>query len=431
MDFASLIEHIEKQRDRPARSDDQGRFAAAFSSLDLPFLKPAQCILVAGTNGKGTTAKSMETVLREFHDEVGLFISPHLMKTTERIRSFGADLSEDEFLRAYALVKPAIEKFSMSHFQILVLMMAEIFFGGRVRPPVKHAVIEVGVGGRLDPTNLIPHRYSIITSLGLDHTEILGPDLASIAKEKFAIIEPEGTVIHLPLSAEIRESVRQHLERAANAIEVNIPSFHVDRSKREPVWVIDWIDGPIRLRLKGQRAVQNSSLVLALAREMNLDMKRVANALSQVQWPGRMEGFEVEGKSLYLSGDHNLQGIESLKEILTKFEYEDLWLVIGIGARKPIAEMISAYLELPRARIVLTRTTFRPVALESLEAFSSSVEGIEADPFLALGAALESATPHDLVLASGSLYMVGELRKAILENKFGLPKALDEIGSIL
>lgn len=428
--YSEVIERIEATRDMPARQESLARFRQAYEVM-APEISPSQVILVAGTNGKGTVSKTLETLLqqpskqqseqhRDQHEQtnasIGLFTSPHMMNTTERIRSGGRDLSREEFTEIYFHVESLVERFGLSHFETLTLMMIEAFFGGRVRPRVKRAVIEVGVGGRLDPTRLLPHAVSVITRLGLDHMDLLGSTLEKIAGEKLAIVDEDNLVVHAPLiSAAAPALLAAKSQVRAQWFEAPIYPFRVDEAGLAPRWEIITPWGQIECPLLGERAVQNISLALCALDKMGENVGELLPRLVNVQWPCRMERREFRGRAVYLSGDHNPQGVDSLEEIIRHFRYRELHLVVGVAKNKDRSAMLEAFCRLPRMKLYLTSTPFRGAPVESYgpEWLQRAVFAAS-DPWSTLETALAQAASDDLILVSGSLYLVGHLRAKLI-----------------
>ena len=420
--YPEIVEILKISQDVvPARDIRFGAFERAVSfycqsdGLHLPD-GGRGVFLIAGTNGKGTVAKTLETLLSLTGANVGLFTSPHLIEPLERIRTGGRDLTPDEMVQAYELIRSCVESFALSHFEILTLLMIEIFFGGRVRPRVDLAVIEVGVGGRLDPTRVVPHETCVVTSIGLDHEAILGSTVGAIAREKFAIAAGARRLIYAPQVADVGPAVL-----AARA-EFPTVEFHQARTfpavvsvvAGQPQWTMKSPWGSVALSLLGARAVENSSVALEVLDRCGYDVAHLVRGLSAVDWPGRMEPLKFAGRRVYLSGDHNEAGVNSLIGLLSSFEYERVWIVVGIGRGKPLEAMVSTYLSIPRVSVVLTLTSFRTIHLDDLAVWRPRVAAIVADPMEALVLACASASEKDLVVVSGSLYLVGELRAKIL-----------------
>jgi dihydrofolate synthase / folylpolyglutamate synthase len=423
--YRKILEILQANLDRPAKADRFETFSKAVShylqetKTSWP-VEGRDVFLIAGTNGKGSVAKTLETLLNANGEHVGLFTSPHLMDTTERIRSGGRDLTHEEFVQIYDLIESYIEPYELSHFEILTLMMIETFFGGRVRPRVSSAVIEVGVGGRLDPTRVVPHETAVVTRIGLDHEAILGP-LPSIAREKFAIAQGAKRAVYAPpeehaVASAVFEAKNRY--RETEFIEVEPYSQSVEKNGDEPRWWIETPYGRAPLALLGDRAVYNTSIALQAYEASRRSMSEVLGALRKVQWPARMEKLLFDGRKIYLSGDHNPQGVESLRELLKNFEYEKLWLVIGIGKNKDVSDMLERFASLPRAELVLTLTPFRSLELSDYGKWLSKAKGACADPIEALEFAVKQAGPNDLIVVTGSLYLAGDLRlKVVSRNR--------------
>ncbi len=413
MTFDQLLKKIESRADVPAKEVSFERVLRASRGLDVEWPHAGRgVILIAGTNGKGTVAKTLETLLLARGENVGLFTSPHLMTTTERIRTSGRQLTEDEFIRAFSHVSDVVVEFGLSHFEILTLMMIEVFFGGRIRPRVTRAVIEVGVGGKWDPTRLVPHDTTVITRLGLDHQSLLGNTIQEIAEQKFGAIDEGNLVVHAPLPEGVLRGGR------GRWIEATLYPYRVD--PRGPRWILEtpWGDAP--LAIPGARAAENVSVALSVLAAQGEDLAPLLPSVSDAHWPGRMEKFEFDGRRVYLSGDHNRQGAESLSEILTHFHYDDLYLVIGVAKNKSSAEILEVLSRLPargRVRIVLTKTPFRSSDLEAYGEWLSRAEIAVEDPVRALHFAIDRAKTSDLILVTGSLYLVGDLRRYITTRK--------------
>jgi dihydrofolate synthase/folylpolyglutamate synthase len=419
LSYAEILARVQVRSDLALKSTSVERVTHALAELGLQPPHREHVILVAGTNGKGSTAKTLETLIAGAGSSVGLFTSPHMISATERIRSHGRDLSEDEFVEAYYRIESVLEKYRLARFETFTVMMAEVFWGGRVRAPVDWAVIEVGVGGLDDPTRALSHATTVVTSIGFDHEALLGPTLSDITRNKLGVIEHGNLVIHVPFSDEAKSVIAEVRERVQGRwIEVRpFPSRVVQNPNGEPQWIVDSSWGEARLSLLGDRAVENSSLALTTLDALGFDVRELLPALATVSWPCRMERLEWQGKVFYLSGDHNPQGVESLRAILEYFVYEHIYLVVGIGANKDAAKILNALEKIARARISLTATPFRSSNTETLHNLAEEfrIQNVYTNPIDALAAALKSASERDLVVVTGSLYLVGYIRGEILK----------------
>lgn len=426
-DYRKILEFLEASADKPAKP---GRFEIFQQAVSL-YLQETKTswpeaghdvFLIAGTNGKGTVAKTLETILADQGESVGLFTSPHLMETTERIRSGGRDLTLNEFVETFRFIENYVRRFELSHFEILTLMMIEVFFGDRVRPRVSAAVIEVGVGGRLDPTRVVPHEYAILTRIGLDHEAVLGP-LPAIAREKFAIAEGARVVLYAPPDDVEVARAAFEAEKKFNSSQVQTQFIEIEPYGSEvvsisgtPRWKIRTPFGTATLSLLGERAVFNTSIALQATEASGRDVARALTVLKNVIWPGRMEEVRVQNRAIYLSGDHNPQGVESLRNLLESFEYESLWLVVGIGKNKDADSMLQLFALIPRVKFVLTATSFRPKQMSEYGVWLERAEAALQGPMDALEYALAHANANDLIVVSGSLYLVGDVRLKLLSR---------------
>ena len=411
--FRALLQKIESRRDIPAKDESFRRVGVAIQEfarehhLNWP---PGGdgIILVAGTNGKGTICKTLEAMCEANGEHVGLFTSPHLISTTERIRTGGRDVSEDEFIKAFSIIEPIAERHGLSHFEILTLMMIEVFFAGRIRPRVKRAIVEVGVGGRWDPTRHLPHAVTVFAKLGLDHQNILGSTIEEIARHKFDAVDEGNLVVHAKLPEELW-SVAKEYEKCGRWVEAPMIPFHVEKPAAR--WVLDLDTGPAPIRLLGTRAVENVSVALEVCRQLKIPI--LPGALERMTWPGRME--EVESR-VYFSGDHNPQGVGSLEEILTHLEFRTLWLVVGIGKNKDAREIFEIFSSWPfadRIEYILTRTPFRGGEISEYGEVVNQAFAVCAEPLDALELAKNQASEDDLVLVTGSLYLIGYLKEKL------------------
>lgn len=358
-----------------------------FANLD-----PKKIITIAGTNGKGTTAAALEALLLSAGQKVGLYTSPHLVSTTERLRVNGVDITEAAFTKLFLDNQATLEKDELSHFESLTLMAADYFFTQNL----DYVIFEVGLGGTFDATNIFPNHFAVITKIGLDHENILGNNLIDIAKNKFGIVKADSVVVHHNMDAQ--------LQFLAKEIQI----------KTNSTWISGGGDRPVfSTNLIGKRAQENISTAVTLFERLGFDLKKHKDALTRIDWPGRMQAINWPGIScsMYLSGDHNPQGIDSLIEILKTFSYENLHLVVGIGVDKSGDEMLQALLKLPRVKLYLTETPFKGRKVDDYPNFAQKVAVAKDHDVVSLLNGLQYSN-GDVVVVTGSLYLVGAVLKA-------------------
>jgi len=382
-----------------------GAGLAAFTQLFLRLKNPQQnykIIHVAGTNGKGTVCTLLAHALTSAGHKTGLFISPHLTSPAERMQIDGAEISPDDFVSAVETVL-AQEKETLNLFEVLTAA-ALVYFAEK---KAAYVVLETGLGGRKDPTNVCAPALSIITSVGLDHTQLLGDTLEKIAAEKAGIIKFGVPVLcgYLPPDA------ARVVQKIAH--EKNAPLEFVDVKN-----------------LPGNARVQNMQLVRRAAKMLGISDDAVNRALKTSKLPGRFEIFKCGSKTIILDGAHNPPAMENLLAFwqTTPFAKQRAAVLCAFMQDKDYPQMISMLsarfktglvtaVSSPRA--VKFFSSSRSVSMRDIEKFSArAAEGIlptgwefVSDVSAALARAQAQA---DVVLVTGSFYLVGEVRKRLI-----------------
>ncbi|AGH95017.1 bifunctional folylpolyglutamate synthase/dihydrofolate synthase [Pseudobdellovibrio exovorus] len=381
-----------------------------FSSID-----PKKVIVVAGTNGKGTTCAALQSLLLAADQRVGFYSSPHLVSTTERIRINGLEISENNFVEVFHDCKKLIQECELSHFEALTLMAGHYFFSSKWNGNLDFVILEVGLGGTYDATNAFPHKFCAITKLGLDHLNILGTDLVSVASNKFGIVTNKSIVVHHRLPEEVMELKYQvQKETNSNWVEAEVATLHKDTRAPVPRYRIDYMANKIPTNLTGERAFENIMTAITLFQILGFDIESAYQGLARIDWKGRMQKilWPQMKAPLFLSGDHNAQGVESLIELLKDFKWKRLHLVVGIGVDKDVKEMLSQLMKLSSVSLYLTETPFKGLTvgqypqefLEQAKSTSPNVKDI-------LDQVAVIADEDDLCIVTGSLYLVGEVLK--------------------
>jgi dihydrofolate synthase / folylpolyglutamate synthase len=366
-------------------------------------LNPKKIITVAGTNGKGTTCAALEALLLSANQKVGLYTSPHLIQTTERIRINGVDISEADFVEVFLKNKQFIEKHQLSHFEALTLMAADYFFS----QDLDYVIFEVGLGGTFDATNIFPNFYSVITKLGLDHQNILGQTIQDIAQNKFGIVKPDTVVVHHKLPPEV------DVLKNTNATWFQAKAFQSVFENNQ--WFIETFWGKAEINLAGYRSAENAATALTVFNILGFDPKKYLMALNQIRWPGRMQKISWPNISapVYLSGDHNPQGMQSLIEILKNYQWKTLHLIVGVGQDKSCDEMFQKLFDsLSNIKLYLTVTPFKGRSLADYPDWVATKSIYQNENIIKILNSLQ-VNQDDIVLVTGSLYLVGEVLKNI------------------
>ncbi|MEW5764304.1 MAG: bifunctional folylpolyglutamate synthase/dihydrofolate synthase [Acidobacteriota bacterium] len=373
-------------------------------------------VLVAGTNGKGSTAAFLEAILRASGRRTGLYTSPHLVDVRERIRVDGAAISPDGFARVLSEVREAAEnalkdrevETDPTYFEALTLT-AFLHFRGQ---GVDAAVLEVGLGGRLDCTNVAPAILCAVTNVGMDHEEHLGPGLLSIAREKAGIFRPGVPALTGARGTWALRILRQEARRRGTRL--GLPDWSVE--KHGDGWHMAagtrHLDLPYPA-LPGEHQLGNAALAVRCAWELDecgfaIPDQAIRRGILEARWPGRLELVGRE-PDVYLDGAHNLDGCEVLARFVAELPHPRKALVFAVMRDKPVADMASRLFPLfgkVWATSVPMGRCLDPAGVRA--AWPGELEEMP-DPAAALKAAAEWSGREGVVVAAGSLYLVGYL----------------------
>jgi len=392
-------------------------------------------VLIAGTNGKGSVAAMLEAILRQAGLSTGLYTSPHLVEISERIQISGKPVPPDDFAALFTSLRGRIEsllatgrlQFHPTYFECLTAMGMEYF---RQRG-VDIAVLEVGMGGRLDATNTASASLSIITQVDFDHERFLGTTIEAIAGEKAGIIKPRGVAVsvasHPVAAAVIRREAR---EKSARLVEVWNEYSATELVSAEGLYSFrashaDGFSIPVRLLLRGSHQVENALAAIAGARELTqlglpINEDAIAHGLATTEWPGRLEQIR-QRPNVFLDGAHNPAGARALARFWDQhWRDRRVFLIYGAMRDKAVPEITETLFPRAAAVILTQPQQVRATAPETLRDISHDLNAsllIEPTPAEALERALELASPDDIILATGSLFLVGDLRKEVLAQK--------------
>ena len=374
--------------------------------------------LIAGTNGKGSTAAMLATILRHAGHTVGTMPSPHLNSYTERIQVNGAPIAEAEFAAAVELLRPRLEGIAAdlgppTEFEILTTVAIS-----HLAQRCDRLVIEVGMGGRLDATNVLDFGLAVITNVALDHEQYLGDTIARIAAEKAGIVKPGNTVITgaegeaLAIVEEAAAGAGAQLWRLGHELQLEARWRGWEGSE------ID-ITGPgfahrdLRVPLLGMHQAENAALAIAAAHSLG----EAPDGLAEARWPGRLE-LVGDDPPVLLDGGHNPAALACLAEDVPRLAGgRPVTVVFGMMADKDVAASLAELRRLRPAGVVFTAAQSpRAARPEDLaDAWGGGEVVLPAAAAAERGA--ELAGPGGLVLVCGSLYVVGEVRPALVGKR--------------
>ncbi|MEO6025356.1 MAG: folylpolyglutamate synthase/dihydrofolate synthase family protein [Candidatus Binatia bacterium] len=376
--------------------------------------RAAPTLHVAGTNGKGSTAAMMAAMLAADGRRVGLYTSPHLVSFRERIAIAGLPIEEQAVVDGVRRIRATLgSTLDLTCFEVMTLLAWLAFAEARVDV----VVLEAGLGGRLDATNIVTPEVAVITNIGFDHEEYLGHDLASIAREKAGIIK-KGVPVVSGATGEAATIIADAAAAAGSAFELVGRDFALTPS---PDGTLEFRSragtiGALALRLGGAHQRSNAALAvraLELAPALTPPPSAIATGLATVRWPGRLQVVRREPLVL-LDGAHNAAGIDALvSEVRALAAGRRVRVLFGVMRDKGWQSMLRALGEVA-TEIVLTRPRQpRSAPPESLMAAVSCAVRTSDDPVEAYRTLVAESAADDVVVIAGSLFLVGDLLPVI------------------
>jgi dihydrofolate synthase/folylpolyglutamate synthase len=397
-------------------------------------------VLVAGTNGKGSTSAQLASILTSAKFHAGLYTSPHLVRVNERLRIDDELISNAEFAEIHLRVEDVAQKlvaqgalpWHPSFFEMLTAMAFEYFASAGV----EIAVLEVGMGGRLDATNVVEPCVSVITDISLDHQNFLGNTLREIATEKAGIIRPQGVVVTLPQHPEANDVLGNTiLERGARGVSA-VPYVPPVSPGAQLVWAqgssypLTVLGEEIRIEspLAGRHQLRNTALAIATALELkqfgfNITAQQIATGIRQTEWPGRFQVIPAteDDPEVVLDVAHNPAGAWALRAALSQYyEGRPLVLIYGAMRDKAIAEMAEVLFPLADHVILTHADSPRAATPDEIQQAAAHINtDMTSEP--TVESAWQRARPlagkNKLVVITGSIYIVGEALRILQSRK--------------
>ena len=451
----------------PSHKFDLAHMRALLDAMQHPERR-FPSVLIAGTNGKGSTAATLASILHASGLKTGLYTSPHLIRINERIRVNGQEIGDDDFARLHGEVDAAAEKLvergELPWHPSFFEMMTAIAFAHFAREKVEIAVLEVGMGGRLDATNVVEPRISVITDISLDHQKFLGNTVGEIAGEKVGIIRAGGVVVTLPQQPEANDVIGNTIlelgARGVSAVPYVPPvspgsgDYLVARgetlravSDEEPLaaehtkenaedakkyiyrYPLNVMKHQIVVEtvLVGRHQLRNVALAIATAEELSkqgfvsITPHTIERGIRETRWPGRFQTVAPRPgwPEIVLDVAHNPAGAWALRSALSE-RYGDRPLLFVFGAMrdKAISEMTEILFPLAE-RVLATRAenprSATPVEIQQAGARTGTEIELAADAASALEQARKwaGARPENVIVVTGSIYLVGEAMQAL------------------
>lgn len=385
-------------------------------------------IHIAGTNGKGSTTSMITEILMGEGYKVGMYTSPFIEEFEERIQINRNNIPKESLAILMDEIKVAVDKVieagynHPTEFEIITVLMLLYF----KKENIDFGVIEVGLGGTLDSTNVIKPIIQVITSISFDHTNLLGNTLEKIAREKAGIIKKGIPTIIYPQQEEVLKVIKNKCFEMDSELYIanneNLKFKNIVNLDK-PYQLLKYnneID--ILLPLLGEHQIINLSVAMQAIEVLNnkniidISIANIVKSIKNVSWKGRLEVLS-NNPYVVIDGAHNIQGIKTLSRNIKKyFKYENLYLILGILADKDVEEMIKIITPMAKKVYSVTPNSIRGELAESLKdevsKFNKNCKAFDKYEEAYLEA-LNDASEKDLILASGSLYMIGDMRKII------------------
>ena len=388
-------------------------------------------IHVAGTNGKGSTVAFLRDLLMADGQTVGTFTSPFITRFNERISRDGVPISDDDLVAMVNRVQPVVAQLDQelaekgpTEFEIDTALMFCYF----AAHPVDTVVVEVGLGGLFDSTNIITPAVSVITTIGMDHMRLLGNTIPEIATQKAGIIKPHVPVVCGRLTADALAVMDQTAARQATRVVALDRDFQVKRQPNDQ-WgerfdyrYQEWHWSHLQEDLLGQYQVDNAATALTAfvtyqsQRHAAIDAATVRNGLAHTAWPGRFERLNDQ-PLIAIDGAHNEPAMVEMAQLLRQhFATNEVYIVLAVLADKQYTQMVQTLLTVPNVHLIVTqfagpgkRAAATPLALEEAVPQHDRIT-MAADWPAALKQALGTMSAEDLLLLTGSLYFISEVR---------------------
>ncbi len=435
MDYQAALDYILSFADyermpRSALVFDLRRIEMLLERLGNPH-RVAKSIHVAGTKGKGSTAAMIASILTQAGYRTGLYTSPHLLSIKERIQIDGSPIAENAFAELVEMMKPKVEAVNesggfgeLTTFELLTAL-AFAYFKER---GAEYQVLETGLGGRLDATNVVKPEVCVITAISFDHTDVLGDTLPQIATEKAGIIKSGSFVISSPQYPEAMKVIeRVCRERGVRLVRVG-SDVTWQRKAFSPEGQAFQVNGltdeyHLNLSLLGEHQLENAATAVAVVevlveRGAKVSPKNIADGLAQVHWPGRLQILRRE-PWVIVDGAHNADSVRRLVKALRQyFDFERAILIFGASSDKNIAGMVAELMSFPDTVIVTQSRHPRAIAPDKLVSEFAKWEiipEVAENVASAVERALAQAKPTDLICATGSLFIVAEVMEYMLQ----------------
>ncbi|MGL4788204.1 bifunctional folylpolyglutamate synthase/dihydrofolate synthase [Cetobacterium sp.] len=372
-------------------------------------------IHVAGTNGKGSTSTTIETVLIESGSKVGKYTSPHILRFNERISVNGIEITDEEIAYYYSYIKNIVKELEITptFFEVTTAMMFKYFSDKKV----DYAVIEVGMGGRFDATNVIKGDICVITNVSLDHTDFLGKTIYDITCEKAGIIKPDSKVFIGSSDADFIKGIEEKSKTYTNVLEkYRLAKYYLDFKNFKTV--IDIEGERFIFSLFGDYQYKNFLCAYEVLKELKIPVETIKKAVEKVKWQCRFEVISSQDKVLILDGAHNEDGMKTLCDTLRLgYEKDEIVAVVSILKDKDYTKILKI-LEPCVKKIIFTSLAENKRGQTGFELYEGSNK-VDKEYREDIFEAYELAKEYNskAILFCGSFYLLSKFKEDVLKNE--------------
>ena len=421
MDMEKVIQYINTNRGN-GQKESLNRLFKLLDRVGNPH-KNLNYIHITGTNGKGSTSALFYSVLKEANLNVGIFTSPHLETVNERIRLNDDMIADEDYIRIVEKIEPVIleleEEIDEKFYAFELLTTVAFIYFQEKQPDI--VLLEAGIGGRLDSTNVIEKSLvSVITSIGLDHMKVLGNTKKEIMYEKAQILKDNGRLVVGPVPDGLKTIVRQRAE-AVNGLATFIYKedivIHETTLERQVFDYKNWKN--VTLSMVGTHQIENACLVLEAfntlkAKGVFISQETVLRGLKKAHWPGRFEKI-LDEPLFYIDGAHNEAGVKRLVETLEEtFPDDKFHFIVGMMQDKAYEAMLDQVQHLAKEFILVSPDPYRGFDVEAVSKMlrKKGHQAIIKSNMVEVLAYIEGAvSKEDTVIQFGSLYLVGDIKR--------------------
>ncbi len=399
--------------------------------LGNPQNKIPHYIHITGTSGKGSETAYLHSILEAAGKKVGSMQSPHPTKITERWRIGSKNMSDKEFVNIVKIIKQSLEKYlqtspyDMVSYNEIITAIGLTFFA---KNKVEWAVIEVGMGGRFDSTNVIPNKdIAVITNIGIDHEELIGPTKKEITYEKAGIIKPKSKVFTMVSEKNLLNIIDNECKK--NKAKLNIIKKNNYKLISESIegTIFNYNEEKYKILSPGLHQINNAILAIEIARSLNIKTPVIKKALSKTKQIMRLEPFYKN--KIILDGAHNEDKMKSTVDFIKKLQNKDgkdVHLLVGFSENKKRDQMIKTLSELKPKSVCITRNTVNPFRKVANPADIKKIfikNGIKnnlnifLEPTDAFNYSVKKIKKNDILLITGSIFLSGQLRPRLTKMK--------------